>query len=131
MLEVAARRAVQAWAEAVDGDDSALHAIATPEAVRGLLHPGDPGGQTRLVVRGPRVKHMAVTALDAGADPPTMAIEVEIVGRRYIEDRNTTAVLAGSQTRAATFTEHWTLALAGDATTPWRIVAVGTPVARA
>ncbi len=131
VLEVAARKAVQAWAEAVDGDDAALHAVATPQAARGLLHPGDPSAQTRLVVRGPKVKRIAVTALDAGGDPPTMAIEVEIVGRRYIEDRDTSAVLAGSQTRESNFTEHWTLALSGDTAAPWRIVAVGTPVARA
>lgn len=131
VLEVAARRAVQAWAEAVDGNDSALHAIASPRAAHELLHPGDPSGQTRLVVRGPRVKRIDVAALDAAAEPPTMSIAVEITGRRYVEDRNTTAVLAGSQTREASFTEHWTLALSGDATTPWRIEAITTPVAGA
>jgi len=131
VLEVAARRAVQAWAEAVDGDDSALHAIATPQAVQGLLHPGDPSGQTRLVVRGPRVRRIAITALDAAAQPPTMAIEVQIAGRRYIEDRNTTAIVAGSQTRQTSFTEHWSLALSGDDKAPWRIVAVAAPVAGA
>ena len=54
VLEVAARRAVKAWAEAVDGGDASLRAIATPDAARELLHPGDPSGRTRLVVRGPR-----------------------------------------------------------------------------
>ena len=44
-----------------------------------------------------------------------MTIEVDLEGRRYIEDRDTTAVLAGSQSRATSFTEHWTLALDGDA----------------
>ena len=131
VLEVAARRAVQAWAEAVDGDDSALRTIASPRAAHELLHPGDPSGQTRLVVRGPSIKRIDVTALDAAAEPPTMSIEIEISGRRYIEDRNTTALLAGSQTREASFTEYWTLALSGDATTPWRIIAIGTPVAGA
>ena len=60
-----------------------------------------------------------------------MGLEVELSGRRYTEDRDTTAVLAGSQTRATRFTEHWTLALNGDATMPWRIVAVGAPLAPA
>jgi len=131
VLEVAAREAVQAWAEAVDGDDSALRAVATSQAARGLLHPGDPSGQTRLVVRGPKVKRIAISALDAAAEPPTMTIEVQVAGRRYIEDRNTTAILAGSQTRETTFTEQWSLALSGDDTVPWRIVAVATPVAGA
>ena len=61
VLEVAARRAVTAWAEAVDGDDARLRAIATPQAARELLHPGDPSGRTRLVVRGPKVKQIRIT----------------------------------------------------------------------
>ena len=53
------------------------------------------------------------------AKPPTMSIEVDLTGRRYIEDRDTTAVLAGSRSRATSFTEHWTFALDGDAAQPW------------
>jgi predicted lipid-binding transport protein (Tim44 family) len=60
-----------------------------------------------------------------------MTIEVDLTGRRYIEDRDTTAVLAGSQSRETSFTERWTLALDGDAAQPWRIVAARSPVARA
>ena len=131
VLEVAARRAVSAWADAIDGDDAALHQLATPAAVRELLHPGDPSGRTRVVVRGPQVKQIRIAALDAGHEPPTMSIEVDLTGRRYIEDRDTTAVLAGSQARETRFTEHWTLALRGDAATPWRIVATAAPLAQA
>src|ERR1700761_384566 len=58
VLEVAARRAVSAWAEAVDGSDSGLKAIAHADAIPELLHPGDPSGGTRVVVRGPRVKQI-------------------------------------------------------------------------
>ncbi len=126
VLEVAARRAVAAWAEAVDGDDDALLGIARQEAARQMLHPGDPSQRTRLVVRGLRVKQIRIAALDAAADPPTMTIEVDLAGRRYLEDRNTTEVVAGSQSRETSFTEHWTLALGGDAAQPWRIAAVGT-----
>ena len=53
VLEVAARRAVAAWAEAVDGDDAGLAAIATPDALQKLLYGADPTGKTRLVLRGP------------------------------------------------------------------------------
>jgi predicted lipid-binding transport protein (Tim44 family) len=127
VLEVASRRAVDAWSEAVDGDDSALLALAHPQAAHELLHPGDPAGKTRLVVRGPHVKQIRITRLDAAAMPPTMSIEVDIEGRRYIEDRDTAAVLAGSQSRSTAFTEHWTLALDGDAKQPWRIAEVSTP----
>ena len=131
VLEVAARRAVSAWAEAVDGKDDALLAIATPGAARELLHPGDPTGQTRLVVRGPAVKRIRILALDAGSEPPTMTIAVDMKGRRYLEDRDTTAVVSGSQSRVTSFTEHWTLALDGGPQQPCRIVAVNAPLARA
>jgi predicted lipid-binding transport protein (Tim44 family) len=130
VLAVAARRAVAAWAEAVDGDDAQLRAIAHPEVIRDLLHPGDPSGATRLVVRGPRVKQIRIAALDAAAAPPTMSIEVDLEGRRYIEDRSTAAVLAGSQTRETSFTEHWTFALDGPPVQPWRLAAAGAPLAR-
>ncbi len=56
VLEAAARRAVAAWAEAVDGDDAALEAVASPEAVSQLLYGGDASRKTRVVVRGPRVQ---------------------------------------------------------------------------
>ena len=52
VLEAAARRAVEAWAEAVDGADAALERAATPEAAHALLYPR--GENTRLVVRGPK-----------------------------------------------------------------------------
>ena len=131
VLEVTARRAVTAWAEAVDGDDARLRSIAHGQAVRDLLHPGDPSGRTRLVVRGPKVERIRITGLDAAAQPPTMSVEVEIEGRRYIEDRDTTAVLAGSQSRRTKFTEHWTFALDGDTRQPWLLAGVATPVPQA
>jgi len=123
VLEVAARRAVAAWADAVDGQAAALKQIADPEAIRVLLHPA--GANSRLVVRGPRVRQIRIEGLDAAAEPPTMTIDVEITGCRYLEDRDTTAVIAGSQFRETSFTERWTLALDGDQSQPWRIAAAG------
>lgn len=134
VLEVAVRRAVAAWAEAVDGSDRDLAAVATPEALRELLHPGDAGARTRLVVRGPRVRKMSIVGLDAASDPPRMTVAVEAEGRRYVEDRDTTTIVAGSQSRATRFSERWTLALAGDDANPWRIVDArggGVPASRA
>jgi predicted lipid-binding transport protein (Tim44 family) len=125
VLEVTARRAARAWAEAVDGDDTRLRSIAHGQAVRDLLHAGDPSANTRLVVRGPEVRRIRIVNLDAGSEPPTMTVEVELHGRRYIEDRDTTAILAGSQSRPTTFTERWTFALDGDARQPWLLTAVG------
>ncbi|MFL5865151.1 MAG: TIM44-like domain-containing protein [Solirubrobacteraceae bacterium] len=128
VLEVAARRAVQAWAQAIDGDDARLEGIATPRAKRELLYGGDTSGAVRLVVRGPVVNRIRIVSLDPAAEPPTMTVEVDLTGRRYVENRDTAAVLAGSRTRKTSFTERWTLSLTGDETQPWRITAVGDPV---
>jgi hypothetical protein len=82
-------------------------------------------------VRGPQVRQIRIHALDAGAEPPTMTIDVDLAGRRYIQDRDTAAVLYGSQSKLVQFGERWTLALTGDAAQPWRIVSVDSPVGRA
>jgi predicted lipid-binding transport protein (Tim44 family) len=127
LIEASVRRAVAAWARAVDGDDAALRAHARPEAVDALLHAGDPARQTRLVVRGPRIEAIRIAALDAAAAPPAITVELRVAGRRYVEDRDTAAVLSGSRDAAAEFTEHWTLALDGAGEWPWRIAATGVP----
>jgi predicted lipid-binding transport protein (Tim44 family) len=128
VLEVAARRAVQAWAQAIDGDDARLDGIATPAAKRALLYAGDTSGSIRIVVRGPVVNRIRIVNLDAASDPPTMTVEVDLTGRRYVENRDTAAVIAGSRTRKTSFTERWTLSLTGDEAQPWRIAAAGDPV---
>jgi predicted lipid-binding transport protein (Tim44 family) len=123
VLEAEVRRIVAAWAEAVDGEDAALARLAREPALNQLLYEGDESRRTRVVVRGPRVKRIAIAALDAKAEPATMTVEVELGGRRYVEDRDTATVLSGSKSEATTFTERWTLALDGPETHPWRIVA--------
>jgi predicted lipid-binding transport protein (Tim44 family) len=128
VLEVAARRAVDAWALAIDGADGLLDAVATSTAKRQLLYAGDSSGAIRIVVRGPVVNRIRIVSLDAGAEPPTMTVEVDLTGRRYVENRDTTAVLSGSRTRKTSFTERWTMSVTGDAQQPWRITAVGDPV---
>jgi predicted lipid-binding transport protein (Tim44 family) len=128
VLEVATRRAIDGWAQAVDGDDARLKAIATPDAAEDLLYAGDGSRRTRVVVRGPSVKRIRIVALDAAAEPATMMVEVDLSGRRYIENRDTTAVVSGSRSKATSFTERWTLSLTGDEAQPWRITAVGAPV---
>jgi predicted lipid-binding transport protein (Tim44 family) len=128
VLEVAARRAVAAWAQAIDGDDALLDPVATSAAKRDLLYAGDTSGTVRMVVRGPKVNRIRIVNLDAAADPATMTLEVDLTGNRYVENRDTTAVLAGSRTRRTSFTERWTLALTGDDRQPWRIVSASAPV---
>jgi predicted lipid-binding transport protein (Tim44 family) len=113
---------VGAWAEAVDGDDEPLERVASTEAVSNLLYGGDATRSTRLVVRGPRVKRIQIAAVQVEQEPATMTVDVELGGRRYVEDRDTAAVLSGSKDSATTFTERWTLALDGPDDAPWRIV---------
>ncbi len=127
VLEIAARRAVAAWAQGIDEDRGPLEGIANSQVVQELLHPGDPSAKTRLVVRGPQVKQIRIMSLDPKAEPPTMSLEVQLSGKRYIEDRDTTDIVSGSQDHEAHFTEHWTMGLSGDGEQPWRIVAVGAP----
>jgi predicted lipid-binding transport protein (Tim44 family) len=123
VLEAEVRRIVEAWAEAVDGEDTALARLASKPALHQLLYQGDEHERTRVVVRGPRIKRVTIAALDAKADPATMTVEVELGGRRYVEDRDTASVLSGSKSESAVFTERWTLALDGPEAQPWRIVA--------
>jgi predicted lipid-binding transport protein (Tim44 family) len=85
-----------------------------------MLHPQSEA--TRLVVRGPQIRQLRITKLDAGAEPARMAVEVDVAGRRYIENRDTAAVVSGSKESETTFTERWTLAIDGPADNPWRIV---------
>jgi predicted lipid-binding transport protein (Tim44 family) len=58
-----------------------------------------------------------------------MTVEVAVRGRRYCEDRNTAAVISGSQSSEARFAERWTLALDGSDETPWWIVDATTGAA--
>ena len=78
VLEASARRAVAAWAEAVDGDDRALAELATEPAIRQLLHQGDESRKQRVVVRGPRVERFALIRLDAASEPATMTVQIDL-----------------------------------------------------
>jgi predicted lipid-binding transport protein (Tim44 family) len=129
LIEASVRRAVVAWAEAVDGEDAALEAAARPEAVQQLLYPNDPTQTTRLVVRGPRIEGVRIASLDASGALATFRVEVAVRGRRYLENRDTQAVVMGSRDAEVSFTERWTLALDGEGEWPWRIAATGAPVA--
>lgn len=128
VLEVTTRRAIDAWAQAVDGDDARLKRLTSDAAAAELLYAGDSTRHTRVVVRGPSVRRIRILALDAAAEPPTMMVEIDLSGRRYIENRDTAAVVAGSRSKATSFTERWTFSLTDDEAQPWRITGVGAPV---
>jgi predicted lipid-binding transport protein (Tim44 family) len=122
VLAAAARRAVAAWAEAVDGPDASLEAIASAEAIEQLLYPSADGQNARLVVRGPKIETIAIERLAAEPAPARMTVALTVRGRRYLEDRGTAAVLAGDKDTEVKFSETWTLALDGSDQVPWRLV---------
>ena len=125
ILEVAARRAVAAWSQAIDGATQPLLALASTDAVEQMLYPAGPN--SRVVVRGPKVEKITISGLDALTVPAAMTVDVKLTGRRYLQDRASAAILAGSDIHAITFTERWTLTLSGDAENPWQITAATTP----
>lgn len=127
VLEAAARRAIAGWAEAVDGADTALEAVATPEAIRALLYT-DEGAKHRIVVRGPKLETLKITALEGKTTPPTMDVAAQVRGRRYVEDRDTAALVSGSRDGETTFTVALRMALDGEGPAAWKVVAAGAPV---
>jgi predicted lipid-binding transport protein (Tim44 family) len=124
VLAAAARRAAEAWSDAVDGEDAPLLEVATPTAVDALLYGGDASHDSRLVVRGPRIDGVTIEHLEASPEPAHMTLAVHVRGRRYVENRDTAAILSGSRYRETAFTERWTMALDGTDATPWRLVGV-------
>jgi predicted lipid-binding transport protein (Tim44 family) len=130
VLETSAKRAVAAWAEAVDGPDAALERVASPHAISQLLYPtGDDA--VRRVVRGPQVQSMTLVKLDGSAEPPSMLVELKLSGRRYLENRDTVAVVSGSRDSETSWTERWTFSLGDDAQAPWQVTSAGDAPVRA
>jgi predicted lipid-binding transport protein (Tim44 family) len=115
--------AVGAWAQAIDGDDAPLRAVASPSALGELLYPGDPQCRCRLVVRGPQVRSLRIAELGAHDTPPSMLVELRVSGRCYQEDRTTTIVIQGDRSIETSFTMRWRMELTDDDAHPWRIAA--------
>ena len=90
----------------------------------GAALPASPGRDLRLVVRAPVVRRVTFVDLDTEATPATVTVHMELEGVRYVEDRNTLTLVAGSKDRATRFDGTWTLALDGSPDVPWRIAAV-------
>jgi hypothetical protein len=102
VIEASARRAVAAWAEAIDGDHGQLMAVAHRAVARQLLHSTD--GSGGVVVRGLKARRVSLLALDGAARPPTVTIELELTGHRHIDDRQTSPVPAVTLRHANRFT---------------------------
>lgn len=127
VLQTAVAQVLEAWVEAIDGPDAPLAARATPEALRALLYPTGP--RDRLVVRGAQVRAVDIVAVVPGP-PPEVRVEVEVAGIQYVEDRDTTEVLAGSRRRPSSTRQTWTLRLQDDPRTPWPVVEASGVVPR-
>lgn len=123
VIAVSVRRAIGAWADAVDGRDDDLLEIAPQLVVDELLRPQGP--KSRLVVRGPRVERATVVKV-VRSEPIRVVVDARVRGVRYVEDRDTVTVLSGDNTREIAFTERFVLQLSeDDPTIPWRLMAVG------
>ncbi len=60
-----------------------------------------------------------------------MTVELEVTGRRYLQDRDTAKVVTGVPSLAIATVERWTLALSGPDERPWQIVATASSPVRA
>jgi hypothetical protein len=119
VMATAIGEVVDAWAEAIDGPDGPLAALATPDALGALLYPA--GGRARLVIRGAAIDSLTIVAVTRGA-PPEVELQLDVTGVQYVEDRSTTEILAGSKRRRATTQQRWTLRLGDDPVRPWTVV---------
>ena len=75
----AARRAVGAWVMAVNGDGTALAAMAEPDAAHWLMHPVWKPWQ---VATGPAVTQIEIWNLETGDDPPQLRVSFRFTGHR-------------------------------------------------
>jgi hypothetical protein len=120
VLATAVGEVVGAWAQAIDGPDEPLAARTTPLALRALLYP-TASPRARLVIRGEDVQATTIVAVTPGP-PPEVRLQLDVAGVQYVEDRDTTEVLAGSKRRRTTTRQRWTLRLSDDPRRPWLVV---------
>lgn len=119
VLATAVGEVVDAWAQAIDGPDEPLAARTTPQALRALLYPTDTR-RDRLVIRGAKVQAVTIIAVTPGP-PPEVRLQLDVGGVQYVENRDSTEVLAGSKRRRTKTRQVWTLYLADDPRRPWRV----------
>jgi predicted lipid-binding transport protein (Tim44 family) len=120
VLATAVGQVVEAWSEAIDGPDEPLAARTTPQALEALLYPTG-SRRSRLVIRGLNVRETTIAAVAPGP-PPEVRLELDVEGVQYVEDRDTTEVLAGSKRRRTRTRQVWTLRLSDDQRAPWMVV---------
>jgi hypothetical protein len=104
----AVRRAVAAWVLAVDGDETALAAVAEPQGADFLLHPSRGRWQ---VAPDPGVTLIQVWDFEPEAEPPRVRVSWRFTGRRRFTDPGPNATAEGENT----FVGLLDLTLAGSA----------------
>ncbi len=119
VLTTAVGEVVDAWAQAIDGPDEPLAVRTTPQALHALLYP-TMTRRDRLVIRGAEVQALTIVAVTP-APTPEVRLQLDVAGVQYVEDRDTTEVLAGSKRRRTTTRQVWTLRLSDDPRRPWRV----------
>ena len=108
----AVRRAIAAWVLAADGDETALAAVAEPEAAHFLVHPS--GGRWQ-VAPGPAVTLIQIWGFEPDAEPPRVQVSWRFTGRRRFIDPGPNATAEGENT----FVGLLDLTLTGSG--PWQL----------
>jgi hypothetical protein len=121
VVEIAVRRAVEAWEETVDGDDAPFLALSTQGMLDHLMYGDDSARGTRIVVRGLGVRGIHPVGLDTDSTPPTVTVEIDLYGVVYVEDRATTTVVTGDKVDPGRIREQWILTLDEAVETRWRL----------
>ena len=121
-LEESVRRALRAWAEAVDGEDAQLIALAEPKACNALLYPSGPEGRIRRVVRGLSALSMEVVEVHGGDETPQVVVRVSAGGIHYVENRDTLALRSGSRDFPGSLSMEWSFSLRdSESEAPWQL----------
>jgi hypothetical protein len=119
----AARLAVAAWARAVNGDDSALAALAddVPDRVGWLLQPEslNPWRPQWTVAPDPVVTELRIWSLSPTADPPELNAQWLFTGRRRWTDPEQEH--SGGPDDELPFVGMATLKLTGSDPWPWQL----------
>lgn len=71
------------------------------------------------------MRSVQIVGLAGRETPPSMTVELQATGIRYIEDRTTTTVISGDRSVASSFAMRWRMELTGEDDHPWRIAAIG------
>ena len=119
----AARQAVAAWATAVNGDQTALAALADiPDRVGWLIFPDSdhPWREQWAVAPGPVLTELTIWRLEPAADPPELDVKWRFTGRQRWADADAGGI-AGRDGDELSFVGMLTLKFIGSGAWPWRL----------